>query len=83
MPVKNAPQNNEELRQLAKDALANWLFDKDTDPDGNIKVGLEYYAAEGDAVPDEDVPSLFKGYKTSLDEWDILEEMAKGIGSQR
>lgn len=83
MSVKNVPQNNDELRQMAKDALDNWLFDEETDPDGDIKAGLEYYAADGDAVLDEDVSNLFKGYKNSLNEWDILEEIARGIGSQR
>lgn len=81
MATKNVPQNNAELRQMALAALENWLFDGDTD--GDIKAGLEYYAADGNAVPDEDVPNLFSGFKGSLDEWDILEEMAKGVGRQR
>lgn len=77
-----APKNNSELRQLAKDALENWLFDNDTDPDGDIKAGLEYYASEGDVASDEDIPAMFEGFK-GLDEWEILQERAKAIGSQR
>ena len=83
MSVKNVPQSNVELRQMAEGALENWLFDEETDPGGDIKAGLEYYAAGGDVAPDEDVPDLFAGFKASLDEWDILEEMAKRVGSQR
>ena len=83
MSVKNTPKNNAELREMAQAAIENWLFDEETDPNGDIKAGLEYYAADGDAVPDGDVSRLFEGYKVSLDEWDILEEMAKGVGSQR
>lgn len=77
------PKNNQDLREMAQAALENWHFDEDTDPDGNTKAGLEYYAADGDAVPDEDVPSLFEGYKKMIDEWDILSELAQNIGSQR
>lgn len=83
MAKVNAPKNNAELRQLAKDALANWLFDEDTDPDGHIKAGLEYYASEGDVAPDTDIPAMFQGFHKSLDKWDILEERARAIGSQR
>lgn len=82
MAKVNAPQNNAELRQMAKEALENWLFDEDTDPDGDIKAGLEYYASEGDVAPDADIPAMFEGFK-GLDEWDILQERAKDIGSQR
>jgi hypothetical protein len=83
MSVKNIPQNNAELREMAQAALENWQLDAETDLDGDIKAGLDYYAADGDAVPDEDVPQLFQGFKSSLSEWDVLEELAKGIGSQR
>ena len=31
MSVKTVPQNNVELRQMAKDALDNWHFDDETD----------------------------------------------------
>ena len=77
------PTNNQELREMAQAALNNWDFDEETDPDGDIKAGLEYYASGGDAVPDEDVPGLFRGYKRQDDKWDILEEIARGVGSQR
>mgnify|MGYP001563939766 CR=1 FL=1 len=76
------PKNNQELRQIAQEALDNWTLDSETDPDGDIKAGLEYYASDGDAVPDKDVPGLFQGFK-NLDQWDILEEIARGVGSQR
>jgi hypothetical protein len=76
------PQNNQELRQLAAAALDHWDFSAETDPDGDIKAGLEYYASPGDAVPDEDIPTLFDGYP-AMDHWDILQELARGVGSTR
>lgn len=74
------PNSNKELQKLAREAIENWLFDADTDPDGAIKEGLEYYASDGDVCPDEEIPSLFEGWSSHMDKWDILEEMARGVG---
>lgn len=82
----NVPTNNEELRQMAKTALENWLFSEDDpeiDQDGYIKAGLLVLAAEGDYVPDEDISSLFENPAPGEDVWDVLSEIAKGVGSGR
>jgi hypothetical protein len=78
------PQNNAELREMAREALNNWTLDSETDPYGDIRAGLEYYASEGDMGYDSDIPSLFEsfeGFPGVTDEWDILHEIA--IGSQQ
>lgn len=80
------PTNNAELRQMAQDALDNWLFNEDDpeiDPDGYVKAGLEVLASDGDYVPDEDVSDLFEHSAPGESVWDVLGEIAKGIGSGR
>ncbi len=72
------PKTNKELREMAQAALENWDFTPEPDY-ARIKAGLEYYAADGDAVPDEDVPALFRGYHPQLDKWEILQELALGV----
>lgn len=88
-PPADAPKTNQELREAAQAALDNWDFTPEPDPDGDlqagteyqdrIKAGLEYYAADGDAVPEEEVPLLFRGYHPQLDKWEILQELALGV----
>ena len=67
--------NNETLRNMAQAALENWLFDEDTDPDGDVNRGLEYLASDGDF--DEDV---IEAHVTREDDWDGLQEWAKFTG---
>ncbi len=76
------PATNEELREMAQNALDNWDFNPETDPNGDVKAGLEYYANDGDVIEDKEIPALFSGYHFSLDKWDILEELAKGVKCQ-
>jgi hypothetical protein len=80
------PTSNAELRHMAKEALDNWLFNEDDpeiDPDGYVKAGLEVLASEGDYVPDDDIPGLFENPSPGENVWDVLGEIAKGIGSGR
>lgn len=86
---EGAPKTNDELREMAQAALDNWDFTPEADPDGalqagteyqaRIREGLEYYAADGDAAPEEEVPLLFQGYHSQLDKWEILQELALGV----
>lgn len=70
---------NEELREMAKSAQENWQFDDDTDPDGDIKRGLEFLATEGNW--DQDViDARFDNPGRGRDKWDCLEEWASFLG---
>lgn len=67
--------NNETLRNMAQAAKVHWLFDEGTDPDGDVKRGIEYLASDGDF--DEDV---IEAHVTSEDDWDGLQDWAKFYG---
>ena len=68
---------NEEIREMARAALQCWLFDEDTDPDGNIKRGLKHLTNHGDW--DQDIiAARFKG----RDDWDDLQEWANFLGQR-
>jgi len=60
---------------MAQVAKVHWLFDEDTDPDGDVKRGVEYLASEGDF--DEEV---IEANVTSEDDWDGLQAWAKFYG---
>lgn len=73
---------NEQLRQMAKDALDNWIFDAETDPDGACKCGLEYLVSDGD-LPQEAIDYRFnEGTFPTLDKWEILDDWARYYGKQ-
>lgn len=67
--------NNDELREMAQLALENWQFDSETDPDGDIKRGLEFLAAEGNWDQDVIDTRFERG-----DKWDSLMDWAKFLG---
>ena len=70
------PTDNEWVQGMAQSALDNWLFDKDTDPDGAIKQGLDFLAEKGDW--DQDI--IDSNLKHRMD-WDGLNNWAKYLGS--
>jgi len=70
------PIDNEWVQGMARSALDNWLFDEDTDPDGQIKRGLDFLAEEGDWGQD----IIDAHLKHRLD-WDGLGDWAKYLGS--
>lgn len=75
-----ADPSNIELKEMAQIALENWLFDEDTDPNGETKKGLEFLISDGDwdqEVIDARLDDLSRGQ----DKWDALEEWAKFLGS--
>ena len=71
---------NQKLRDMARDALNNWLFDADTDPDGDCKRGLEYLASEGDWEQDVIDFRFNDGVFPTMDKWEILSEWACHLG---
>lgn len=71
---------NTELRQMAKDALENWIFDEGTDPDGDCKRGLEYLASEGDFGQGVIDYRFNEGNFPTLDKWEILDDWARYYG---
>lgn len=74
---KMAKITNTQVKEMAREALDNWLFDDDTDPDGAIKRGLDYLASEGD-WDQEVIEARLKG----TDDWDGLNEWADFLGQK-
>lgn len=68
---------NEEIREMARTALQCWLFDEDTDPDGNVKRGLEHLSNAGDWNQDI-ISARFNG----TSDWDDLQEWANFLGQR-
>ena len=73
---------NQELRQMAKDALENWLFDEETDPDGDCKRGLEFLSGEGDFDQEVIDYRFNEGNFPTLDKWEILDDWARYYGKK-
>jgi excisionase family DNA binding protein len=67
--------DNQQLREMAKIALENWLFDQETDPDGDIQRGLAYLAEPGD-WDDEIIAARI----SDPEDWDGLGEWAAFLG---
>lgn len=75
---------NAQLREMAAIAQQNWLLDEDTDPEGNVRKGLEFLASEGDydqEIIDERLGENANFDSEAAEKWDRLEEWAKYLGS--
>lgn len=68
---------NTELQDLTKEAIENYLFDKDTDPDGMIEAGLAIIKSA--PWDDGEVSDIFQveNFPTVYDKWDALDNVAK------
>ena len=77
--TKSFITTNAQLKELAREAKENWLFDEDTDPDGNVAQGLDVILS-GD-VDDTEVEDVFQkdNFPKRSDRWDALEDWAKRL----
>jgi hypothetical protein len=67
---------NEELNEMAQEAKENWLFDADTDPDGDIQRGLDVLGTN--SQDQEVIDARFE----RGDKWDALMEWAGFLGQR-
>jgi len=70
---------NEQLREMANEAMNYWDFDAETDPDGSLLRGLQYIASDGD-FRQSAIDAQFGG-KTDDSKWDALDEWARFYGA--
>jgi excisionase family DNA binding protein len=72
---KEQIMDNQQLREMARIALENWLFDQDTDPDGDVQRGLAYLAEPGDWDD-----GIIAARVSGPNDWDGLREWAAFLG---
>lgn len=79
MTDKSFITTNDQLQELAQEAKDNWLFDKDTDPDGKVAQGLEVVLSG--QVDDAEVTDVFQidNFPKRSDKWDALEDWAQRL----
>ena len=72
-------KTNAQLQELAREALDNYHFDDDTDPDGKVKEGLKIILSGN--VDDDEVKDIFfkSNYQMGTDKWDVLDIYAKAL----
>lgn len=71
------PVSNATLQEMARTALNMWIFDEETDPEGEVKAGLEYIASDGEFDQDIIDSNIANG-----NDFDGLQDWALRLGQQ-